>query len=200
MNNKANEQIFRILKGTAELLETALIAIFAITMIFTYLLKIVTVEGESMQNTLMPDDRVITSSICLSPSNGDVVIINADEAVIFNNNNEIITKPGINKQIVKRIIASSGQTVDINFESGMVYVDGVLLDETYITGLTHLDEGAFSGQYPITIPEGYVFVLGDNRTVSKDSRSSEIGLVAIDNIIGKVILRIYPLSEFGFVD
>ena len=74
-----------------------------------------------------------------------------------------------------------------------------MLDESYITGLTHMDEGAFTGQYPVTVPKGYVFVLGDNRQVSKDSRSSELGFVAVKNITGKVLMRISPLETFGFV-
>ena len=98
------------------------------------------------------------------------------------------------------MIAVGGQTVDIDFEAGDVYVDGEKLSESYITGLTHLDEGAFTGQYPITVPDGYIFVLGDNRGVSKDSRSIEIGLIAESAVNGKVMLRISPLENFGFVN
>ena len=75
-----------------------------------------------------------------------------------------------------------------------------MIDENYITGLTHMDEGAFTGQYPVEVPEGYVFVMGDNRQISKDSRSAEIGFVAVDNITGKVLLRFSPRERFGFVE
>ena len=82
---------------------------------------------------------------------------------------------------------------------GIVYVDGEEYRESYISGLTHTDEGA-TGNYPVTVPEGYVFVLGDNRRNSRDSRSSELGFVDADNIIGKVLFRIAPYSDIGKVD
>lgn len=183
-----------------DLLETVFISVFAVTLIFTYLLRISTVKGSSMQNTLLPDDRVIAAVMPLDREPGDIVIVNADEAVLLNDDGSLRSERGLNKQIVKRIIAVGGQTVDIDFERGAVIVDGVTLDENYITGLTHMDEGAFTGKYPLEIPEGYVFVMGDNRAVSKDSRSSEVGLVSEDNIVGEVIFRLTPLDRFGSID
>jgi signal peptidase I len=105
---------------------------------------------------------------------------------------------GLNKRIVKRVIATGGQEVKINFENGDVLVDGKLLDEPYIKNLTNLDENAF--KYPFVVPEGYVFVLGDNRAMSKDSRHPNVGLVQEDYIIGKIIFRIFPFDKIGFVD
>lgn len=189
-----------VVRDILDLLETVFISVFAVTLIFTYLLRISTVKGTSMQNTLLPDDRVIAAVLPLSHEPGDIVIVNADEAVLLNDDGSLRRERGLNKQIVKRIIAVGGQTVDIDFERGTVIVDGVTLDEEYITGLTHLDEGAFTGKYPLEIPEGYVFVMGDNRTVSKDSRSSEVGLVSEDNIVGEVIFRLTPLDRFGLID
>ena len=81
-----------------------------------------------------------------------------------------------------------------------MYVDGNELREEYASGLTHLDEGAFTGKYPVKVPEGYVFVMGDNRRNSLDSRSSELGFVSVKDIEGVVIWRMAPSERFGKLD
>ena len=181
-------------------IESAFIALFITSMIFTYILHIAVVNGESMENTLMPDDRLVTTSWYNSINQGDIVIIYADDSVTLNDDGSLNIGKGLRKTLVKRVIAVEGQTVDINFERGAVYVDGKMLDESYITSLTHMDEGAFTYKYPVEVPEGYVFVMGDNRQVSKDSRSDEIGFVSLESITGKVIMRVFPLDAFGFVE
>ena len=181
------------------ILETVFIAAFIMSMIFTFVFKIATVKGDSMNQTLDSNDKIIAFAFENSPETGDIVIVDAKESVLIGSNGELRHGEGIKKQIVKRVIASGGQTVDIDFKKGIVYVDGVMLDEPYITGLTHVDEGAFAGQYPITIPEGYLFVMGDNRSVSKDSRSDEIGLVSEESVLGKVFFCISPMDRFGFL-
>lgn len=191
--------ISTVLSEFVALLETVFISLFIMAMVFTYLLKVATVKGESMKNTLMPEERLIASAWCISPQSGDIIIIDARNSILLGDDNSVEISSGLNKQIVKRIIATEGQTVNIDFERGAVYVDDVMLDESYITGLTHLDEGAFTDKYPIEVPEGCVFVMGDNRSVSKDSRSVEVGFISEEEIIGKVLFRISPIEEFGTV-
>lgn len=194
-NRKGTVSLF--VKSVFEMIETILISVFVISLIFSYLLCISTVKGDSMKETLQPQDKVIALRTFRNLETGDIVIANADKSVTFSENGVLQTDKGIDKVIIKRVIATGGQTIDIDFISGNVYVDGEKIFEDYVTGLTHNDEGAFTGKYPFTVPDGYVFVLGDNRRISKDSRSSEIGLISEDDIIGRVLFRIYPLDKFG---
>lgn len=189
----------KLLRDILEITETVIIAVFSVTLVFTFIFRMATVSGRSMENTLLPDDRIVSSTLFYSVECGDIIIINADNSVLFDDNNNLKYGTGLGKQIVKRVIATGGQTVDIDFEKGTVSVDGNILNEGYITGLTHLDEGAFTGKYPITIPEGYCFVMGDNRGISKDSRSVEVGLIPEEEIAGEVIMVISPFHRIGFV-
>lgn len=149
--------------------------------------------------TLYPDEKVLVSSWYKNPEQGDIVIINCKEAVVFGDDGALEYRNGLDKKIVKRIIAVEGQKIDIDFQKGFVYVDDVPLNEDYVSGLTHFDEGAFTGKYPLIIPEGYVFVLGDNRGISKDSRDKSIGLVSVDSILGEAVFIISPWKNIGFI-
>ncbi len=165
-----------------EILESVVTSVFVVLMIFTFVARPVTVDGRSMMPTLTDKDRLIMRTCFYTPKNGDIVIVNNDN-------------PALEKVIVKRVIATEGQTVDIDFDSGEVKVDGKVLQEDYINNLTLLDEGGHD--YPVTVPENCVFVMGDNRMNSLDSRDPRVGFVPEEEILGKVSLRIFPFSRFG---
>lgn len=183
---------------TVDLAESVITAIFTVMLIFTYLVCTANVEGDSMVPTLDDGDRLLVSRLTQHYETGDILILNTESAYLFDADGKLTASPGLGKTIVKRLTAQSGQTVDIDFDAGIVYVDGTALDEPYINTLTKRDNRAFS--YPLTVPDGYIFVLGDNRHISKDSRHPEIGLIPEENIIGKVLLRITPLAKFGTID
>ena len=155
-------------------------ALIAAILIFTFFARTITVVGSSMVPTLEEGNLLVVSRLFYQPKYGDIVVLRKAS---------FMTDP-----IVKRVIATEGQTVDIDFQEGVVYVDGTALDETYINALTHEPEG-FSG--PVTVPEGHVFVMGDNRNRSTDSRSASVGCVDTRYIIGKALIRIAPLNQFG---
>ena len=154
-----------------------------VLLVFSILFRIVIVSGPSMKNTLIDGDWLLLMSNVLynNPKEGDVIVACKDA---YENGTPI----------VKRIIATEGQIVDIDFETGTVTVDGNVLDEPYISSPTDRDEGM---QFPLTVPEGCVFVLGDNRQDSKDSRSPEIGLIDEREILGKAIFIVFPGDEKG---
>lgn len=156
----------------------------AIVLMFIFVIRVVGVDGESMMPTLRHKDWLITSNLFYEPEKGDIVVLSKDTFLD-------------GKMIVKRIIATEGQTVEVDFKRGIVYVDGVALEESYIAEPTHLQG---TTQYPITIPEDHVFVMGDNRNHSADSRDATLGAVHKSCILGRVILRILPLSDFGAVN
>ncbi len=188
--DNAESRGVRTLKNILDFVETLFITLFVCVLIFTYVIRIVTVNGESMMNTLTSGEKVLVGLIYPTPKQGDIVVIQADECVLYDESGDLEISEGLNKSIVKRIIAVEDQTVDIDFGSGAVYIDGERIFEAYLKlGLTHSDGGAFTGKYPITVPKGYVFVMGDNRSVSKDSRSDEVGFVSEESITGKVFFK-----------
>jgi len=176
-------------KFVFEWLEIIITAIIAVVIIFTFIFKVVTIEGGSMKETIHHGEKVIISNMFYTPKNGDIVVISRN---IDNSVDEESSAP-----IIKRIIATEGQTVDIDFEQGIVFVDGVALDEPYTRTPTNLK---YDIEFPVLVDDGCVFVLGDNRNDSRDSRSSLIGnngMIDTRYILGKAIFRILPFDKIG---
>ncbi len=166
-------------------IESFAFTITAILVIFTLFIRTAYVDGDSMMNTLINKETLAVSNLFYTPKQGDIVVFQAPEYM--------------DGGIVKRVIATEGQTVDIDFATWEVTVDGVVIDEPYV--LKH--EGYFmnSGDvdFPVTVPEGCIFVMGDNRNNSTDSRRTAIGFVDTRYVFGRVLFRITPFEKFGAV-
>ncbi|MBO5384648.1 MAG: signal peptidase I [Ruminococcus sp.] len=198
----------KILNDIMEIMESTLITIFVIVMIFTYLLHPVDVQGTSMVPTLNNGDKIFMSTIYTDINYGDIIIINNDTSYLLDDNGEVyaenIDKSSLKKCIIKRVIACEGQEINIDNSNGnvkewTVSVDGKILDEPYIAENAVTDQQWFSGKFPFVVPEGYYFVMGDNRSNSSDSRHHDVGLIKKDQIQGKAIVRYSPFSEFKFL-
>ena len=152
--------------------------IAGVLLVFSLLFRVVVVSGPSMNNTLINGDwLLLLSNIFYSePQRGDIIVASKDS---FDDG----------KPIIKRVIATQGQEVDIDFVTGLVYVDGTALDEPYTLTPTNLNEGI---EFPLTVEDGCIFVMGDNRNVSKDSRSTEIGQIDCREVLGKAVLLFFP--------
>lgn len=167
---------------------TVAVSVIAAAMVISFVLCIAVVDGPSMLDTLESGNVLAVLRNSHEPQPGDIVIIsrNFENGMFFEEQHE-----GQNEMIVKRVIAVAGQTVDIDTESGTVYVDGVPLDEPYIKDPTTVN---FGTEYPLYVREGTVFVMGDNRLISKDSRSSDVGLIDCRYIIGRAVFRLVPFG------
>lgn len=175
-------------KEVFEWIQAIVIALVVSFLLKNYVLTLVKVQGESMEPTLQNSDRIYVNRFMYKPEKGDIIIFEPE------------SDP--NKPYVKRVIATEGDTVYIDFSSGDVYVNNELLDEKYILEPTHrygsyimslIEQGNYSKENPIVIEEDKIFAMGDNRNNSKDSR--EIGQVPVDDIMGHALFRFWPLNN-----
>lgn len=172
------------LSGFYDWIRCLLFAIAVVVLFLTFVFRLVDVEGSSMSETLTSNDKVVVSNLFYTPENNDIVVISHGAEY--------------SKPIIKRVIATEGQSIKLDFENNRIIVDGVILDEDYIKGTTF---GGVFAEYeiPEVVPEGKVFVMGDNREVSMDSRSTKIGLIDTGDVIGKAQFVVFPLSNLGYL-
>lgn len=160
-------------------------AIILVAVVFTFAARIITVDGHSMEPTYSHGDRVLVSGFAGKVDPGDIVII----------------VHALSEPIIKRVVATEGQVVDFDQALGELTVDGTpLTGEAFGLegGITHLPNAPGEVlEFPQTVPEGCVFVLGDNREHSTDSRFTAVGMVDHRNILGKVVFNLYPFSKLG---
>lgn len=165
-----------------EWLESILQAIILVVVLMVFVFRVVNVSGTSMMNTLHNADKVVILKCDSVPKNGDIVVISKGQ--------------NLDEPLIKRVIATEGQKLCIDFSDGSVYVNDEKLEEIYIKEPMYLQG---DGNIPIKIPKGYSFVMGDNRNHSLDSRFKSIGLIDNKNIIGKAKFIIFPIDRIGFV-
>ena len=180
----------RVAGSIYEWLDVVIASVIAVVVIFTFIFRIAAIDGDSMKNTLFDKERVIISDLFYTPRQGDMVVISR------NTDNSAVEKDS-QKPIIKRVIATAGQTVNIDFTAGTVTVDGKLLQENYIREATHRQ---FDIEFPVRVPENCIFVMGDNRNESLDSRSSQIGengMINTKYVLGHAVFRIYPFNRIG---
>lgn len=168
-------------------------AILAVSFIFIFGLRLTTVDGRSMEPTLQDGDKLITVSKVAEYDFGDIVIVVQPN------------EPPYDEPLIKRVIATEGQWVDIRYDEGLVYVGNTLdtmvpLDEPYTAELTNHKPFEDLNEYPIQVPEGEYFCMGDNRNKSTDSRSYKVGFVQEGYILGKALCRLIPFGDFNIYE
>ncbi len=165
-------------------IRTLVLVLAVLILIFTFMARIIVVSGPSMQNTLHNGDAMLVWSLGYTPKQGDVVVLTKESYQ--------------SDSIVKRVIATEGQTVSIDYTESAVYVDGVKLQEDYVREPMLVPSyGIWNSQ--VTVPEGCIFVMGDNRNESADSRYPDIGIIDARCVIGRAVMVLYPFSDFGFL-
>ncbi|MBR5521616.1 MAG: signal peptidase I [Oscillospiraceae bacterium] len=171
------------MKKFYEILESAAVSVITLTLVILFVCRFIVVDGGSMDNTLHHGERLIISNFMYTPEKGDIVVTDSNNL--------------FNRPIIKRVIATEGDIIAIDYNTGDVYVNGLLLQENYIKEKIIATGG---GVYQIQMGDNQLFLMGDNRNASSDSRVREIGPVNEKDILGRVILRVSPISKFGKVN
>ena len=183
-------------KDLFDWIDTIVLALVTVVLIFTFFFRIATIVGPSMQNTLYSGERIVISNFFYKPKYGDIVVISR------NTDNSVGPNAQGSEPIIKRVIATEGQYVDIDFVTGKVFVGPDLanmkeLNEPYVKTPTNKK---YDVEFPVYVEEGHIFVMGDNRNDSLDSRASWIGdggLIDKRYILGKAVYRIWPMDTIG---
>lgn len=168
----------KIIHSIFDWMSTLVVALCVFALLFAFFVRIVTVDGSSMLPTFQDGDRLMLSIMDTHYERGDVIVVDRYT----------------DDPLIKRVIAVGGDTISIDAD-GRVYINGKYIYEGYIQGETVLRD--FGGE--VKVPQGYLFIMGDNRTTSKDSRSAEIGLVSVKDVVGKAIFCVWPMQSFGKV-
>ena len=182
-------------KEAVDYMEIFVFSIAFVMLLFSFLFRICTVEGESMENTLYEGEKLVVSDLFYTPARGDIIVFHQTGSGMF----------ALNEPVVKRVIATEGETVKLDYGRTTMKVtitqtDGTVtvLEEPY---MRYEGRNLFSGSNTYTVPEGHIFVLGDNRNNSTDSRySGVIGMVDTRRVLGKVLFRVTPVSRMGTVE
>jgi signal peptidase I len=177
---KAPKQGSGLTSETYEWAESIVFALAIVVMIFTFIFRPVGVVGESMMNTLKNGDKVVICNVDYTPKQGDIIVLS--------------TK-AVKTPIIKRVIAVGGQTVDIDYNANKVYVDGKEYDAPIKDSMQKMGDVTL----PAKVPDDCVFVMGDNRNNSFDSRYSDVGMIKTKYILGHAVFRLLPFSTFGFL-
>ena len=170
------------IKEIYETAESVIIAFLVIAVLILFFFRVVSVEGDSMLPNLHNGDRIITTNFFYNPEKGDIVVVDKN------------TNYG--KPLIKRVIADEGDKIFIDYSTGDVFVNDEKLSENYISERINIQDRE---NIEMIVPDGYLFVMGDNRNNSMDSRDSAIGIINEKNILGKALLQIYPLNKLGVV-
>lgn len=219
----------KALKGTIDVIESFIYAIVAVLFIFTFFIRLTIVDGPSMENTLKNGEYIVVSNIFFTyePENGDIVVIHGDFEHYLKTKygDDYVVAHNYSDPIIKRVIATGGQTVRIDMNTMETFVDGVKLNEDYAKydsiahSLPTLGEFRYDEEgniitnaigspiyfnfvnietnvFEATVPEGHIFVMGDNRDHSADSRISDIGFIPVEFVVGKAIFRLSPFTTF----
>ena len=172
-----------------EWLQLLMGCVLAAVVLFNCFARLTRVDGDSMNDTLRNGEMMLIWSLGYKPQQGDIIVLNKTD--------QLTDQLLHSRAIVKRVIATGGQTVDIDYTTGTVYVDGVALDEPYIREEMYLPGSPMMQNTHWEIPEGSIFVMGDNRNASTDSRHEMVGPIDQDYILGKVVFALWPMEKFG---